>query len=211
MVDELSTYYADLLDGSYDCVDRIVLNAYHTLCYSPGGFRAWWRQLMNGQEDTLDNAHLMRMAGRFSRRARAYAKAHGIPVIDCARGDRKHEIAEEYLSTQPEARGLFMILVARAQAPVWEVQRSTRGAIRNLAAKKPYVNHYSFHILDPEWGHLTIKMSGHPPLRGANHPERARIRRRPGPAGRAHRHEGGELFHPYLQRRRPGARRRDLV
>jgi hypothetical protein len=25
MVDELSTYYADLLDGSYDCVDRIVL------------------------------------------------------------------------------------------------------------------------------------------------------------------------------------------
>ncbi len=28
----------------------------------------------------------------------------------------------------------------------------------------PYVNHYSFHILDPDWGHLTIKMSGHPPL-----------------------------------------------
>ena len=32
MTDELSDYYADLLDGSYDCVDRIVLNAYHTLC-----------------------------------------------------------------------------------------------------------------------------------------------------------------------------------
>ena len=28
----------------------------------------------------------------------------------------------------------------------------------------PYVNHYSFHILDPDWGHLTIKMSGHPPF-----------------------------------------------
>jgi hypothetical protein len=27
-----------------------------------------------------------------------------------------------------------------------------------------YVNHYHFHILDPEWGHLTIKMSGHPPF-----------------------------------------------
>ncbi len=164
MADELSTYYEDLLDGSYDCVDRIVLNAYHTLCYSPGGFRQWWRQLMNGQEDTLDNAHLMRMAGRFSRRVRAYAKAHDIPVIDCARGDRKHEIAEEHLSAHPEVRGLFMILVARAQAPVWEVQRSTQGAIRNLVTKKPYVNHYSFHIMDPEWGHLTIKMSGHPPF-----------------------------------------------
>ena len=28
----------------------------------------------------------------------------------------------------------------------------------------PFVNHYSFHILDPDWGHLTIKISGHPPF-----------------------------------------------
>jgi hypothetical protein len=28
----------------------------------------------------------------------------------------------------------------------------------------PYVNHYSFHILDPDWGHVTIKISGHPPF-----------------------------------------------
>ncbi|MBV8134510.1 MAG: hypothetical protein JO121_02555, partial [Deltaproteobacteria bacterium] len=27
-----------------------------------------------------------------------------------------------------------------------------------------YVNHYSFHILDTDWGHLTIKISGHPPF-----------------------------------------------
>src|SRR5437870_4515093 len=28
----------------------------------------------------------------------------------------------------------------------------------------PYINHYSLHILDPDWGHLTIKISGHPPF-----------------------------------------------
>src|SRR5271155_1307860 len=27
-----------------------------------------------------------------------------------------------------------------------------------------YVNHYSFHLLDADWGHLTIKISGHPPF-----------------------------------------------
>ncbi len=26
------------------------------------------------------------------------------------------------------------------------------------------MQHYSFHILDPDWGHLTIKLSGHPPF-----------------------------------------------
>ena len=39
------------------------------------------------------------MAGRFARRVRASAAAHGIPVIDCKRGERKPQIAEEYLAT----------------------------------------------------------------------------------------------------------------
>src|SRR3954451_10892685 len=57
--DELSAQYADLLDGSYNCVDRIVLNAYCTLCYSAGGFRTWWRRLHDGSDDELDDNHLM--------------------------------------------------------------------------------------------------------------------------------------------------------
>ena len=75
MVDGFSARYGDLLYGSYDCVDRIVLNAYHTLCYQPGGFRTWWRRL-HGDDAQLDNAHLMRMAGRFARRVRASAARH---------------------------------------------------------------------------------------------------------------------------------------
>ena len=160
MPDSLSDRYADLLTGSYDCVDRIVLNAYFRMGHDPGGFRSWWRAL-TGSDDTLENAHLMRMAGRFSRRMRGYAKANAIPVVDCSVGERKHDIAEEYLAKTKVTRGLFLILVGRAQAPVWDVS-----AHHHIERKKPmpYVNHYSFHILDPEWGHITIKISGHPPF-----------------------------------------------
>ena len=120
------------------------LNAYNTLCYAPGGFRTWWRRLHHGCEDQLDNAHLMRMAGRFARRVRASARAHGIPVIDCKRGERKHQIAEEYLATHTVGPGVFLIMVARAVAPVWEVTRSAdSGVIGNLAKKRAFVNHYS--------------------------------------------------------------------
>jgi len=119
--------------------------------------------LMGGSEEHLDNAHLMRLAGRFSRRVRGFAKAHHIPVIDCRRGDRKHDIAEDYLAEHSVGRGLFMILVGRAVAPVWDVQRSSGGGI-HLTKKLPYVNHYSFHIMDAQWGHITIKMAGHPPF-----------------------------------------------
>ncbi len=160
MADGLSVLYQDLLSSSYDCVDRIVLNGYFRPGHSPGGFRVWWRQL-RGADEELDNAHLMRMAGRFSRRVRAYAKAHGIPVIDCPVGERKHDLAEEHLKTTTVTRGLFLIAVGRAQAPVWDVSPN-----HHIEPKKamPYVNHYSFHILDPEWGHVTIKISGHPPF-----------------------------------------------
>ncbi len=163
MADELTERYRDLLQGSYDCVDRIVLNAYNTLCYSAGGFRQWWRRLMEGSDEHLDNAHLMRMAGRFSRRVRGFAKAHNIPVIDCRRGQRKHDVAEEFLATHTVKRGLFLVLVARAIAPVWDVRRSRTGSPL-LSKKTAFVNHYSFHIWDSEWGHITIKMAGHPPF-----------------------------------------------
>ena len=160
MADSLSDRYADLLTGSYDCVDRIVLNAYFRMGHDPGGFRLWWRAL-TGSDETLDNTHLMRLAGRFSRRLRGYAKANGIPVVDCAVGERKHDLAEEYLAKTTVTHGLFVILVGRAQAPVWDVSGK-----HHIERKKPmpYVNHYSFHILDPEWGHITIKISGHPPF-----------------------------------------------
>src|SRR5260370_8437188 len=162
MADELSERYGDLLDGCYDCVDRIVLNAYHSLCYSAGGFRHWWRRLMDGSDEQLDNAHLMRMAGRFSRRVRGFAKAHRIPVIDCRRGKRKHDVAEEYLAAHTVKRGLFLVLVARAIAPVWDVRRSGPGSL-SLPKKTAFVNHYSFHIWGPKWGQLTIKMASPPP------------------------------------------------
>ena len=164
MSNDFSEHYGDLLTGSYDCVDRIVLNAYFSLGHSPRGFRTWWRRWHGDSDEELDNSHLMRMAGRFSRRVRGWARAHGVPVIDCKAGERKHLIAEEYLATHSVGSGVFMVLVARAPATVWEVKRSRSGVIYNLEKKKSFVNHYSFHIMDPTWGHVTIKMSGHPPF-----------------------------------------------
>lgn len=165
MADDFSARYGELLTGGYDCVDRIVLNAFFSLGHNPGGFRTWWRRLHDGSDETLDNTHLMRMAGRFSRRVRAWANANAVPVIYCTAGERKHRIAEEYLATHAVRPGVFMVLVARAKARVWDVRRSADGTvIGNIAKKSALFNHFSFHIMDPAWGHLTIKMSGHPPF-----------------------------------------------
>jgi hypothetical protein len=116
------------LTGSYDCVDRIVLNAYYPLGHNPGGFRVWWRRWHDDGDDSLDDTHLMRLAGRFARRVRCWARAHQVPVVDCVAGERKHRIAEDYLRDHPVGVGVFLILVARAPATVWRsAGRTSRG------------------------------------------------------------------------------------
>jgi len=77
VADDLSVRYRDLLTGSYDCVDRVVLNAFFAFGCSPGGFRTWWRALNGGSVAHLDDTHLMRMAARFSGRLRAWPPPPG--------------------------------------------------------------------------------------------------------------------------------------
>jgi hypothetical protein len=182
VVDELSERYGDLLAGSYDCVDRIVLNAYFSLGHNPGGFRVWWRRLHGDSDERLDNTHLMRMAGRFSRRLRASATAHGIPVIDCKRGERKHQLAEEYLATHTVGPGVFLILVARASAAVWEVTRSSSGVIVNLAKKMAFARPLLLPHHGPTVGTCNDQDARASPVQRAGHSQAATRTSPPTPA-----------------------------
>lgn len=163
-MDPFHQRYEELVDGSYDCVDRIVLNGYFRFIQSGGGFRTWWRDLF-GHDDNLDNAHLIRFAGRFARRLRCAAAQRKIPVLDKSPDGRMHERAQKLRSTDPNFKGVFCITVHRAPNSVWDVTDCGRGG-PHLARKqpKPYVNHYAFHIQDPDWGHVTIKVCPHPPF-----------------------------------------------
>lgn len=163
--DEFSRYYAELLEGSYDCVDRLVLNAYFPLGQTGGGMRSWWRAL-RGDDSELNDGGLREMAGTFSRRVSAYCAKHAIPLIEAQTRERKHELAEPLLPQDPKFRGVFAVITGNAPAPVWEVKRNAEGRIMELRHRKhwPYVKHYYFHLIDGDWGHVTIRMCGYPPF-----------------------------------------------
>jgi hypothetical protein len=163
--DDLSQYYAELLEGIYDCVDRVVLNAFFSMGQTGGGMRSWWRNL-NGDDSHLDDKHLRDMAGTFSRRLHAFCAKQGIPIIGAGTGERKHELAEPHVPKDPTYSGLFLVITGNAPAPLWEVKRNTAGQITEIRHRKnwPFVKHYHFHIMDREWGHVTIRMCGYPPF-----------------------------------------------
>src|SRR5262245_23139113 len=163
--DDLSQYYAELLEGVYDCVDRIVLNAFFPLGQTGGGVRSWWREL-HGDDSQLDDKHLREMAGTFARRLQAFCAKQEIAIIEARAGERKHELAEPYVPKDPAFHGLFLVITGNAPAPIWEVKRNTDGRISEIRHRKnwPFVKHYHFHIMDGEWGHVTIRMCGYPPF-----------------------------------------------
>src|SRR2546425_9727400 len=106
--DEFTNYYEELLEGHYDCVDRIVVNAYFEFAQSAGGFRSWWRTLM-GSDETLDRAHLERMAGRIKRRLEAYAEKNKIAFLLFEGRERKNEKAEPHVPPDTHFKGVFLI------------------------------------------------------------------------------------------------------
>ncbi len=162
--DSFSQHYAPIIEGQYDCIDRIVLSAYCPMLLVPGGVRNWYR-LMNGSDEGLSDASMMRFAGRFSRRVRSFCKKKDIPFIRFQTGERKHEEAEKLLPVNKNFVGLFAVFVSRAPSLLWEIKQFDNGSIDIRRKKRTsLVNHYYFHIMDKEWGHITIRMCARPPF-----------------------------------------------
>ena len=183
--DKFSEHYADLLAGRYDCIDRIVLNAYYPKLLSGGGLRDWWRQL-HGSDAGLTTNGLMKMAGTMSKRVQAYCKSNNVPFVHYSTGERKHEDAEKLLPKDSSFEGIFAIFCSRAPSLLWEVHEFGNGKIDIRRKKKTsLVNHYYFHIRDRQWGHVCVRMCAHPPfscnimLNGhewvENHPQTAKL------------------------------------
>src|SRR5262245_23847364 len=91
--DDFSTYVADLLSGTYDCVDRISVRGYFPLGQTSGGLLTWWNQLF--PNTALSEQRLRKLAGDFARRVHAFARKHKIPLRFFPIGDKtKHAQAE---------------------------------------------------------------------------------------------------------------------
>jgi hypothetical protein len=162
--DDLSIYLADILEGTYDCTDRITVRGYYPLGQTSGGLLTWWNQLF--PDTALSEEQLRKLAGDFGRRVNGYARKHKITLRYCATGEKdKHAQAAKLRPADPKFRGVFAILVAKAQALVWQAKNNGEGKVVVRRPKSwPLVYHYHFHIIDPQWGHVTIRMSGHPPF-----------------------------------------------
>ena len=173
-----------------------MLNAYYPLGHNPGGFRTWWRRWHDDGDEALDNAHLIRLAGRFARRVKAWGAAHDVPVIFCKAGERKHRTAEDLLREHPVGSGVFLVLVLEGAGDGVEGPAARRGSDpqpgEDPAVRQPLlVSHHG-----PDLGAPDDQDEWAPAVRCPGDPQRPRVRRLRRPGGWHQLREGGQLLHP---------------
>jgi len=94
-----------------DCIDRMYLNAYVPgLQYAPGLVAYVHRQLGLPIAST---APLAKITDAFSAAVHRFARDHGVPWVDFAKGQRKDDVMHEHLDRFPGAEGV--LFVGRAQ------------------------------------------------------------------------------------------------
>ena len=127
--DDFSSYLADLLEGTYDCVDRIVLKGYFPYGQQGGGMRTWWRNLC-GSDQGLCEDGLRRFAGDFSRRLQADAKK--TTFHSCAAPSRSKSPSNwpaSIVPPTPTSRGCFWFSSAKAQPWCGSRERAPGGGL----------------------------------------------------------------------------------
>src|SRR5262249_21800252 len=103
--DDFSTYVADLLSGTYDCVDRISVRGYFPLGQTGGGFLPWGNRLFPNA--ALPEGRLRKRGGDFPRRVHPFARKKKIPLRYFASGEKpKHAQAEKLRPADPKFRGV---------------------------------------------------------------------------------------------------------
>jgi hypothetical protein len=104
--------------------------------------------------------------GRFPVGSTRSAPSRVFPSSRHNLANRKHELAESHLPKDRNFCGLFLVIKGIAPAPVWEVKRNADGQITEIRHRKnwPYVKHFYFRLIDPEWGHVSIRMCSYPPF-----------------------------------------------
>jgi hypothetical protein len=99
------------------------------------------------------------MAGTFSRRLHAFCAKQGIPIIEAQARDRKHELAQPYETSHTGAGALLLITQNRPQN---FGSVGPYGQLISVIWPSPLrFRHFYFHLIDQEWGHVTIRMCGY--------------------------------------------------
>jgi hypothetical protein len=156
---------ADVLDDDVvfevDSIDRMYLNVWQPrLAYGGGvqGFFVGHRGYHYASTALMDP-----MTKAFVADIHGFVAARGLELVAFAKGQRKDDIAQEFLSKFTGEEGVLFVGRAQEKAGVWRTQRrysaSTGGSYAWLVRSSAFINFFYFYCVDADFGPFFLKFS----------------------------------------------------
>ena len=141
-----------------EAIDRMYLNAYVPSLQTGGGFVYFLKTQLGVRVPST--VMVAPMSERFVKALEQFGETHGVDLVTFQKGQRKDDVAKEYLARFERDEGVLFVGKAQEKASVFrtEKRRDAQGKtypwiIRSTAMP----NHYYVYILDREFGPLFIK------------------------------------------------------
>ena len=147
-----------------EAIDRMYLNAYVPSLQTGGGF-VWFVKTQLGAR-VPSTTMVAPLSERFVEAIERFVAAEGIDLVTFEKGQRKDDVAQQYLAAFKGDEGVLFVGKAQEKASVFrtEKRRDAQGKqypwiIRSTAM----VNHYYVYILDRDFGPLFLKFCSYFP------------------------------------------------
>lgn len=151
-----------------ECIDRMYLNLYVPFLQSERGIAYFWRS--HRGHDFASSALMAPMSHSFVSRIERFAERQGIDLITFKKGQRKDDLAQEYLAQFPLDEGVLFIGKAQERASVVRTERrrnpQTGKSYAWLVKSSGIVNYYYFYCVDRNFGPFFLKFCSYFPYNG---------------------------------------------
>ena len=156
---------ADVLDDhvvfEVESIDRMYLNVWQPrLAYGGGvqGFFVGHRGYHYASTALMDP-----MTKAFVADIHGFVAARGLELVSFAKGQRKDDLAQEFLARFTDEEGVLFVGRAQEKAGVWRTQRryspSTGGSYAWLVRSSAFINFFYFYCVDADFGPFFLKFS----------------------------------------------------
>ena len=156
---------ADVLDDhvvfEVESIDRMYLNVWQPrLAYGGGvsGFFVGHRGFHYASTALMDP-----MTKAFVADIHGFVAARGLELVSFAKGQRKDDLAQEFLTRFTDEEGVLFVGRAQEKAGVWRTQRRynrvTGGSYAWLVRSSAFLNFFYFYCVDADFGPFFLKFS----------------------------------------------------
>src|ERR1700730_661000 len=150
-----------------ECIDRMYLNVYQSRLQHVGGVVSFLRH--HRGHPFASSALLEPISQRFIAGLYSFAKDQGVAVIDFAKGQRKDEVAHEFLAEFDQPEGVLFVGRAQEKTAVFRTEKRrnpiTGATYPWIVRTTAMVNQFYIYAVDADFGPFFIKFCSYFPVR----------------------------------------------